>query len=75
MSANTTISIDKLLRLVGTPGCPAIIDVRTDEDFQKDPRLIPSAVRRPHIAVAEWAEQFKGKSAVVVCEDSARARR
>lgn len=68
MSANISISIDKLLRLIGTPGCPAIVDVRTEEDFQKDPRLIPGAVRRAHDDVAEWANVFKGHSVVAVCE-------
>ena len=47
MSSPTTISIQKLARLVGTPKCPAIIDVRTDEDFAADPRLIPGSLRRP----------------------------
>jgi rhodanese-related sulfurtransferase len=68
MSATNSISIDKLLRLIGTPGCPAIVDVRTEEDFQKDPRLIPGAARRAHGDVAEWAEAFKGNPVVVVCE-------
>ena len=42
------ISADKLARLIGTPKCPALIDVRTEEDFAADPRLIPGAVRRSH---------------------------
>ena len=68
MSANTSISIDKLLRLIGTPGCPAIVDVRTEEDFQKEPRLIPGAVRRSHGDVAQWADGFKGRAVIAVCE-------
>jgi rhodanese-related sulfurtransferase len=68
MSATISISIDKLIRLIGTPGCPAIVDVRTEEDFQKDPRLIPGAVRRSHSDVAEWAETFKGRPVIAVCE-------
>jgi rhodanese-related sulfurtransferase len=68
MSANTSINIDKLLRLIGTPGCPAIVDVRTEEDFQKEPRLIPGAVRRSHGDVAQWAEGYKGRSVIAVCE-------
>ena len=44
----TTISPDKLARLIGTAHCPALIDVRTDEDFAADPRLIPGAIRRSH---------------------------
>ena len=39
MSSINTISIDKLARLIGTPKCPVIVDVRTDEDFDNDPRL------------------------------------
>jgi rhodanese-related sulfurtransferase len=68
MSANTSISIDKVVRLIGTPDCPAIVDVRTEDDFNKDPRLIPGAARQSHADVAEWADRFKGKSVVVVCE-------
>ncbi len=68
MSAINTIPLDKLMRLVGTPKCPAIIDVQTDEDFAADPRLIPGAVRRPFDTVAEWASEFSGRSAVVVCQ-------
>ena len=30
MSSFATISVDKLSRLIGTPGCPALIDVRTE---------------------------------------------
>ena len=48
MSAYTTISPDKLSRLIGTAHMPALIDVRTDEDFAADQRLIPGAVRRSH---------------------------
>jgi hypothetical protein len=35
------ISPDKLNRLLGTPGAPATIDVRIDEDFALDQRLVP----------------------------------
>jgi rhodanese-related sulfurtransferase len=66
MSSVTTISVDKLARLVGTPHCPAIVDVRTNEDFAADPRLIPSALRQPHAATAEWAEECSGRPVIVV---------
>jgi rhodanese-related sulfurtransferase len=68
MPALNTIPLDKLVRLVGVPKGPAIIDVQTDEDFALDPRLIPGAVRRSHRTVAKWAPEFKGRSAVVVCQ-------
>src|SRR5690242_9755004 len=45
MTAPNTISIDKLVRLVGTPKCPMLIDARPTHDFDADPRLIPSSER------------------------------
>lgn len=68
MSSLTTISFDKLARLIGTPKCPALIDVRTDEDYAADARLIPGSVRRPHADVTAWAGQFQGRSAIVICQ-------
>lgn len=67
MSSYTTISPDKLSRLIGTANTPALIDVRTDEDFTADPRLIPGAIRRNHEEVADWGEEFSGRPAIVVC--------
>jgi rhodanese-related sulfurtransferase len=66
-SSFTTIAVEKLARLVGTPRCPAVVDVRTEEDFAADPRLIPGAVRRPHGSAPAWAGELAGGSAVVVC--------
>ena len=54
MSSYTSISPDKLSRLIGTAKTPALIDVRTDEDFAADPRLIPGAIRRNHQAAEDW---------------------
>jgi rhodanese-related sulfurtransferase len=67
MSAYTTISPEKLSRLIGTANTPALIDVRTAEDFAADPRLIPGAVRRDHEDVAHWGEDYAGRPAIVVC--------
>ncbi|MES2057214.1 MAG: chromate resistance protein ChrB domain-containing protein [Pseudomonadota bacterium] len=69
MPALNTIPIDKLVRLVGTPRGPAIIDVRTDEDFAADPRLIPGAVRQPWAEDANWAADYRGKDVVVACRE------
>src|SRR6476469_2010356 len=67
MSSITTIAIEKLVRLIGTPKCPAVIDVRTEEDFAADPRLIPGSVRRPYHLASAWAAEFAGSTAVAVC--------
>jgi rhodanese-related sulfurtransferase len=68
MPTINSISIEKLVRLIGTSNCPAIIDVQTDEDFEADPRLIPGAVRRPFAGVADWGPEFQGRSAIIVCQ-------
>ena len=68
MSSINTISPERLARLVGTPKCPAVLDVRTDEDFAADPHIIPGAVRRSHVDVTEWAHEYAGRSVVVACQ-------
>ena len=68
MPSPTSISTQKLARLVGTAKAPAIIDVRTEDDFATDPRLIPGSVRRPFATAAEWSVEFSTRTAVAVCE-------
>jgi hypothetical protein len=56
MSSYTSISPDKLSRLIGSANAPTLIDVRIDEHFAADPRLIPGASatlpsRRPGLGV------------------------
>jgi rhodanese-related sulfurtransferase len=70
MPSPNTISADKLARLLGRPDSPSLIDVRTDEDFDADPRLVPAAVRRPWNEVPAWGPAFAGtgRSAVIICK-------
>ncbi|CAN7624937.1 sulfurtransferase/chromate resistance protein [Phyllobacterium sp. LjRoot231] len=68
MSSTTTITHDKLARLVGTATSPVLIDVRIDEDFALDPRLIPGSRRRSHKDVGFWAHELDGKRAVIICQ-------
>lgn len=68
MSSFNTISPEKLARLIGTPKCPLLIDVRTDEDFAGDPRLIPGSKRRPFDAVTDWSGELGGQPVVVICQ-------
>ncbi|VVS95941.1 chromate resistance protein ChrB domain-containing protein [Rhizobium sp. EC-SD404] len=67
MSSTTTISPEKLARLIGTPKCPTLIDVRNDADFQSDPRLIPSARRRNADRLADWIGSVRAP-AIVYCQ-------
>src|SRR5262245_23538333 len=68
MPSPTEITVQQLARLVGVPGAPAIIDVRADEDFKSDPRLVQSAQRHPSIGTTEWRRRYAGRPAVVVCQ-------
>jgi rhodanese-related sulfurtransferase len=67
MSSYTSISSEKLSRLIGTAKAPMLVDVRIDDDFAADPRLIPGATRRSHRDVADWAPAFTGQPVVVIC--------
>lgn len=68
MPSNTEITPSQLARLVGLPATPAIIDVRIQEDFAADTRLLPGAVRRDPLKVTAWAAEFAGRDVAVVCQ-------
>ncbi|MBN8814128.1 MAG: chromate resistance protein [Sphingomonas sp.] len=68
MPALHSIAIDKLIRLIGTPGAPLVIDVRSDEERIADPRFIPGSIFRSATSVAQWAAALPSRNAVVVCE-------
>src|SRR5712671_1879768 len=72
MPSMNTISVDKLARLIGTPNCPALVDVRTNDDYKADPRLIPGSVRRSHADVSAWTCEFTGRSAIAICQSDAK---
>ena len=66
MPSNSEITSAQLSRLIGLPDQPIIVDVRTDEDFAADPRLVPTAIRRPALQAADWAGELVGGPPVVV---------
>jgi rhodanese-related sulfurtransferase len=68
MPSPNEISVSTCARLVGLPGSPALVDVRTDEDYNADPRLIPGSIRRDFKLVASWAHEFTGRSVIVACQ-------
>lgn len=67
-----SISAQQLSRLIGLPDAPVILDVRTDEDFAADPRLVPAARRLAHGEAAAAATGLQGARAVVVCQRGAK---
>ena len=68
MPAPHEITVPQLLRLIGTPEAPAIVDVCTEPDFADDPHLIPGSFRHPHSDLPGLARRLAGRRAVVVCQ-------
>jgi rhodanese-related sulfurtransferase len=68
MPATTLVTIPQFSRLIGLPNCPAVVDVRIDDDYRADPRLVPGALRRDYRAVVNWGPEYRGKSVVAVCQ-------
>jgi rhodanese-related sulfurtransferase len=68
MTSPTEITVTQLLPLIGTPGAPVLVDVRIDEDFNADPRLIPTAFRHPYTDIASLALRLQGSKVAVICQ-------
>lgn len=68
MSPPTMLTVAQLSRLVGLADAPVLIDLRGDEDYAADPRMLPAAMRRDVRTIASWVAQVTGfRHVVVVC--------
>jgi rhodanese-related sulfurtransferase len=68
MAAPNEITVPQLLRLIGLPDAPVIVDISIDPDFSDDPFLIPGAFRHPHTDIAGLKERLAGRACVVTCQ-------
>ena len=68
MAAPNEITVPQLLRLIGTPQAPVIVDLSIDPDFDADPFLIPCAFRHPHTDVAGLKARLAWRACVLVCQ-------
>lgn len=68
MAAPNEISVPQLLRLIGLPDAPVIVDVSIDPDFSDDPFLIPGAFRHPHDDFSGLKARLCGRACVVICQ-------
>src|SRR6185437_17100166 len=57
-----------LSRLIGLPGAPVLADVRTEEEFNSVPQVIPSAYRHASTDVEVWCRRYTGQPIVVLCQ-------
>jgi rhodanese-related sulfurtransferase len=67
MGSPTEITVSQLSRLIGLPDTPFLVDVRTDDDFNEDRRLIPGSIRQDYASVSKWSSEYAGRSVVVIC--------
>jgi rhodanese-related sulfurtransferase len=67
--SHTSFPLADLAHLIGTAHAPVVIDVRSDDDFAADLRLIPGSIRRDSHASADWGKALRGKSVVVICKN------
>jgi rhodanese-related sulfurtransferase len=68
MPSTTEITVQQLSRLIGLPSAPAIVDVRTEEDYAAAPHLIPGSRRRDFRTVKTWAGDYSGRNVIVTCQ-------
>lgn len=68
MAAPNEITAPQLLRLIGTPDAPVIVDISIDPDFSDDPYLIPGSFRHPHTDLAGLITRLSGRPCVVTCQ-------
>ncbi|MFZ6765140.1 chromate resistance protein ChrB domain-containing protein [Pseudoroseomonas sp. WGS1072] len=68
MPAPDTITTTQLARLIGLPDAPMLLDIRTEEDYAADLRLLPASLRRDHRDVPTWMANQADRHVVVICQ-------
>lgn len=67
MSALNAIAPAKIMRLLGTPKCPTLIDVRMPDEIEG--QLFPAAISLQGADVAAWGAAYAGKEVIVICRN------
>ena len=75
MPAINEITLQQLSRLIGLPGGPRLIDVRSVEDYRLDPFVLPTALHRNLHDITRWAPNYAGERVVVYCQDGGTGSR
>ena len=68
MPSPNEITPTQLLRLIGTPDCPQLLDICTPEDHAEDPFLIPGSQRASHKDLAGLSRRAAQKRSIIICQ-------
>lgn len=68
MPAPNEITPAQLLRLIGTPDAPVMVDVCIDPDFAEHPFLIPGSFRHAYDDIDTLKQRLAWRSCVVICQ-------
>ncbi|MDG1739512.1 MAG: sulfurtransferase/chromate resistance protein [Paracoccaceae bacterium] len=68
MPAPNEITTPQLLRLIGTPDCPALVDICIEADHLADPYLIPGSFRHNFNDISGLVERLNGQPCVIICQ-------
>jgi rhodanese-related sulfurtransferase len=68
MAAPNEITVPQMLRLIGTPQAPVVVDICIDPDFEADPFLIPGAIRHNHNDIEGLKRRLNGRACIIVCQ-------
>jgi rhodanese-related sulfurtransferase len=64
----TEIAPKQLMRLIGTPECPVILDICVPDDVLLAPFRIPTSIAVAHSDILEHLPTLRGKHVVVACQ-------
>ncbi|MFD3189640.1 chromate resistance protein ChrB domain-containing protein [Sedimentitalea sp. HM32M-2] len=68
MAAPNQITVPQLLRQIGRPQAPVLVDICLAEDFRADPYLVPGALRHDHDDPDGLIDYLDGRACVVICQ-------
>ena len=69
MPSLTEITVAQLSRIIGLPGAPMLLDVRSCDERGPAPQVLPTARRLTPRAVSTWAGAYSGRRVVVYCRN------
>lgn len=69
MPSPTEITVAQLSRIIGLPGAPMLVDVRSGTDSGSVRHVLPTARQMESQNVSTWADKFSGRRVVVYCQD------